>query len=64
MIRYTLDKARSTRYKHAIRHFAECASADADIECYGQFIDHVAFTAELKANHPRKSGFWSGVKPS
>ncbi|NEK23877.1 hypothetical protein GV827_15890 [Sulfitobacter sp. JBTF-M27] len=62
MIRYTLDKARSTRYKHAIQHFAECASADAYIESYGQSIDHVAFTAELKAKHPRKSGFWSGVK--
>ena len=62
MIRYTLDTAKSTRYKHAIRHFAECASADADIESYGQSIDHVAFAAELRAKHPRKSGFWSGVK--
>ena len=62
MIRYTLDKAKSTRYKHAIRHFDACASAEANIESYGRFIDHEAFTAELKAKHPRKSGFWSGVK--
>lgn len=62
MIRYTLDKAKSTRYKHAIRHFAECASVDAEIESYGGFVDHQAFTAELKAKHPRKTGFWSGVK--
>lgn len=62
MIRYTLDKARSTRYKHAIRHFAECASADGDIGSYGRFVDHEAFAAELKAKHPRKLGFWSGVK--
>lgn len=62
MIRYTLDKAKSTRYKHAIRHFAECVSADAEVESYGRFIDHQAFTAELKAKHPRKTGFWSGVK--
>ena len=62
MIRCDLDKAKSTRYKHAIRHFDACASAQADIESYGRFIDHKAFTAELKAKHPRKSGFWSGVK--
>ncbi|WP_298937664.1 DUF6880 family protein [uncultured Ruegeria sp.] len=49
MIRYTLDKAKSTRYKHAIRHFDASASAAADIESYGRFIDHEAFTAELKA---------------
>ena len=62
MIRYTLDKAKSTRYKHAIRHFGECANADADIESYGRFPDHTAFTRELKSKHPRKPGFWSGVK--
>ncbi|MBK0329780.1 hypothetical protein I5535_21295 [Rhodobacteraceae bacterium F11138] len=62
MIRHTLDKAKSTRYKHAIRHFAKCASADPDIASYGRFKDHEAFVAELKARHPRKHGFWSGVE--
>ena len=62
MIRYTLDKAKSTRYKHAIRHFAECASADGDIDSYGRFIDHESFATELKTKHPRKLGFWSGVE--
>lgn len=63
MIRYTLDKAKSTRYKHAIRHFAECASANLDIGSYGRFVDHETFAAELKVKHPRKLGFWSGVNP-
>lgn len=62
MISYTLKEAKSTRFKHAIRHFAECASLDADIESYGRFIDHTAFAKELKKKHARKLSFWSGVK--
>lgn len=61
MIRYTLDKARSTRYKHAIKHMAACESADASIADYGDIPDHAAFAAKLREAHPRKSGFWNGV---
>ncbi len=61
MIHYTLDKAKSTRYKHAIKHMVACNSADASIDDYGAFPDHAAFTSELRNAHPRKAGFWSGV---
>ncbi len=62
MIRYTLDQAKSTRNKHAIKHMAACKSADASIEDYGPFPDHAGFTDELRNVHPRKAGFWSGVE--
>lgn len=61
MISYTLDKAKSTRYKHAIRHFHECQSADSQIENYHSFLRHDEFERHLKAKHPRKEGFWRGV---
>jgi hypothetical protein len=61
MIRYTLDKAKTTRYKHAIRHFLECASEDSEIESYGSFLRHDEFERHLKSKHPRKEGFWRGV---
>lgn len=61
MISYTLDKAKSTRYKHASRHFLECQSADSQIEIYGAFMRHDEFESQLKAKHPRKAGFWRGI---
>jgi hypothetical protein len=61
MINYTLDKAKSTRYKHASRHFLECQSADSQIEIYGAFMRHDEFESQLKAKHPRKAGFWRGI---
>lgn len=61
MIRYTLDRAKSTRYKHAIRHARECRSADARIEDYGSFETHEAFMAKLRQKHGRKSAFWSEI---
>lgn len=61
MISYTLGKAKSTRYKHATRHFLECQSADSQIENYGSFPRHDEFERQLKTKHPRKAGFWRGV---
>lgn len=59
MIAFTLSKARSRRYRHAARHFMECASLAAAIKDFGAFETHAAYTARLKAEHGRKSGFWS-----
>ncbi|MBX6329134.1 MAG: hypothetical protein IRY89_11220 [Pseudolabrys sp.] len=59
MIDFTLAKARSSRYRHAARHFLECASLASSIADYGAFETHESYAARLKAEHGRKSGFWS-----
>lgn len=59
MIDFTLTKARSSRYRHAVRHFMECESLAAAIKEFGAFETHAAYAARLKAEHGRKSGFWS-----
>ncbi|MFO1098344.1 MAG: hypothetical protein U1E81_08740 [Xanthobacteraceae bacterium] len=59
MIDFTLTKARSSRYRHAVRHFMECESLADAIKEFGAFETHAAYAARLKAEHGRKSGFWS-----
>lgn len=59
MIDFTLTKARSSRYRHVARHFLECASLASSIPDFGAFETHEAYAARLKAEHGRKSGFWS-----
>ncbi|HEX5420806.1 MAG TPA: hypothetical protein VFY39_12465 [Gammaproteobacteria bacterium] len=59
MIDFTLVKARSSRYRHAARHFLECASLASSISDFGAFEVHETYAARLKAEHGRKSGFWS-----
>ena len=59
MIAFTLTKARSSRYRHSARHFMECQSLAAAIKEFGAVETHAAYTARLKAEHGRKSGFWS-----
>jgi Family of unknown function (DUF6880) len=59
MIAFTLTKARSSRYRHAARHLMECESLAATIKEFGAFETHAAYAARLKAEHGRKSGFWS-----
>jgi hypothetical protein len=59
MIDFTLSKARSSRYRHAARHFLECASLASSVADFGAFETHGAYAARLKAEHGRKSGFWS-----
>ncbi len=59
MIAFTLTKARSSRYRHAARHFMECESLAAAIKEFGAFETHAAYAVRLKAEHGRKSGFWS-----
>lgn len=61
MIDFTLAKARSSRYRHAARHLADCAGLAASIPDFGAVESHDAYVARLKAAHGRKSGFWSLV---
>jgi hypothetical protein len=58
MITDTLERARSTRYKHAARHLRECAALAPAIEDFGTFGTHDEFIDALRAGHSRKSGFW------
>ncbi|NVP54027.1 DUF6880 family protein [Mycoplana rhizolycopersici] len=61
MIDFTLDSARSSRYKHAARHLAECSSLARRIDDYGSAESHDAYVADLKHRHGKKHGFWSLV---
>lgn len=58
IIDFTLDRAKSTRYRHAARHLAECASLTSRIGDYGLVPDHDTYVGRLKAAHGRKFGFW------
>ncbi|TGV18009.1 DUF6880 family protein [Mesorhizobium sp. M4B.F.Ca.ET.143.01.1.1] len=62
MISDTLDRAKSTRYRHAARHLAECQSLHSAIPDYVNLGDHAAFLASLQDKHRRKEGFWGRVR--
>jgi hypothetical protein len=59
----TLTGGKSTRYRHAARHLAECQACDAAIEDYADHPSHTQFLAVLKQEHGRKHGFWRLVDP-
>lgn len=59
LIDVTLQKAKSTRYRHAVRHVRAIESQQSDIADYSRHESHADFMARLKREHPRKSGFWS-----
>ncbi len=64
MIEDTLDRAKSKRYKHAVRHLAECASLAPLIADYAAFETHEAFAVRMRAAHARKAGFWTLLRES
>ena len=59
LIGFTLDSARSSRYKYAALHLRECASLAAHIDEFRDAVSHVAYVADLKRRHGKKLGFWS-----
>ncbi|WP_017966071.1 DUF6880 family protein [Rhizobium leguminosarum] len=61
MIDFTLDSGRSSRYKHAARHLADCASLAPHIDDFGNTRSHDVYVAELKRRHGKRHGFWSQV---
>jgi hypothetical protein len=61
MIDFSLRNARSSRYRHAARHFLDCAGLSSAIEDFGEFEPHDAYEARLRREHGKKSAFWSFV---
>jgi hypothetical protein len=61
MIDFTLNESRSSRYKHAARHLADCAGLASRIGDFGSFPAHDAYIAALRRDHGRKPSFWSLV---
>ncbi|MFM9849074.1 MAG: DUF6880 family protein [Hyphomicrobiaceae bacterium] len=59
LIDFTLQKARSTRYRHAVRHVREIESQQSDITDYGRHESHADYMSRLKRDHARKPAFWS-----
>ena len=59
MVDFTLGKARSSRYRHAARHLAECAGLAVLIRDFGMFAPHDAYLADLRQGHGKKVAFWS-----
>ncbi len=61
LIDFALERNRTKRYQHAARHLEECESLADRIEDFGRFEAHEAYLRRLKADHARKSSFWSFV---
>jgi Family of unknown function (DUF6880) len=59
LIDFALRESRTTRYRHAARHLLECRGLAGQIADFGCFETHQAYHARLKAEHGRKSSFWS-----
>jgi hypothetical protein len=56
-IQYVLTYGVATRYADAARQLLEAESLSAMIADYGEYPDHQAFVADLRAMHGRKQGF-------
>ena len=59
LIDFTLQKARSTRYRHAVRHVREIESQQSDIADYGRHESRADYMARLERAHARKPAFWT-----
>ena len=59
MIDFSLTKSRSGRYRHAARHLMACVSLAPSIPDFGTFETHEIYVAKLKAEHGKKTSFWS-----
>ena len=56
-IQYVLTYGVATRYAEAARQLLEAESLAAMIGDHGEYPDHAAFVADLRALHGRKRGF-------
>jgi len=56
-IQYVLTYGVATRYAEAARQLLEAESLSVMIADYGEYPDHPAFVADLRAMHARKQGF-------
>lgn len=58
LIDHTLDKGRSTRYRHAARHLSTCERLSVFMSPDNGIEDHEAYVRGLQTRHGRKSSFW------
>jgi Family of unknown function (DUF6880) len=61
MINFSLKEGRATRYRHAARHLAECASLASAIGDFGTVEPQEHYINRLKQEHGRKTSFWTLV---
>lgn len=61
MIGFALKEQRTKRYRHVAVHLMECGRLAGTIADFGAFETQEAYLARLKAEHGRKSSFWSLV---
>ncbi len=61
MIDFSLEQARSSRYKHAARHLGTCRALAARIDDWAGHEDHASYRLRLGLDHFRKHGFWGSV---
>ncbi len=61
MIDFALVRARTSRYRHAARHLADCAGLAASISDFGPFEAHDAYVARLHRIHGSKATFWNAI---
>ena len=61
MIDFSLKHNRVKRYRHAVRHLAECESLAPAVGDFRNFEPHEHYAARLKSEHGRKTSFWSLV---
>ena len=59
MIDFSLERARTSRYRHAARHLETCRALAAGIDDWGGVQEHNAYLERLDRDHGRKYGFWS-----
>lgn len=62
MIDFTLNEGRQKRYGYAAQHMAACADLAGRIEDFGPVEPHSAYAARLKAEHGKRTGFWSRME--
>ncbi|PRX11302.1 UNVERIFIED_ORG: hypothetical protein BCL66_102267 [Martelella mediterranea] len=62
MIDFSLQNARSSRYKHAARHLIMCETLALQIDDFGPYEPHYAYLDKLQRDHGRKSGFWAAME--
>ena len=62
MIDFTLRMGRSSRYKHAARHLADCRDAATRVADFAGVTEHSAYEKALRAAHGRKAGFWQALE--
>lgn len=61
MVEFTLENARSSRYRHAARHMGVCQSLARQVEDFDLIGSHEEYVSNLRRTHGRKAGFWSLV---